>query len=294
MKRILITGGHGFIGRNIAEKLGGDDLLFLPASGELDLLDRTAVADYLQRNRITHVIHAAVYNQKRRDLDPAGDLSANLRMFFHLAEHGPELEKLIYLGSGAEFDKRYPVVLAEEDAVGKTLPLLNDYALSKYVMNLHARSSANLYNLRLFGVFGPYEDWRTCFISNLCCKALHDLPLTIRRECRFDFLYVDDLMAPLRWVLDGTPRFHDYNVCTGRPVLLSDIAKLVCRVAGKDLPIQFLADGMGLEYTGSPARLQAEVPSFEPTPLETAVARLYQFYVEHPALCNTELLKFTR
>ena len=293
MKHILVTGGHGFIGRNIGEKLGGDYKLYLPASQELDLLNREAVTEYLHQNQITHVIHAAVYNQRRRDVNPEGDLSANLRMFFHLVEHAPKLEKLIYLGSGAEFDKRYPVTMAQESDFGKTIPMLNDYALSKYLMNLQARSSENLYNLRLFGVFGPYEDWRTCFISNLCCKALHNLPLTIRRECWFDFMYVDDLMEPLRWVLEGTPRFHDYNVCTGKPVLLSDIAKLVCKVAGKELPIQFLSEGMGLEYTGCPARLNEEMP-FITTSLEESIVRLYHFYAENPSICDVEILRDTR
>ena len=293
MRRVLITGGHGFIGRNLAEKLGGDYDLYLPSSGELDLLDREAVADYLHRNHITHVIHTAVYNQRRRNISQDRELSANLHMFFALAEHASELEKLIYLGSGAEFDKRRPIVLAEETDFGDRLPLMNDYGLSKYLMNLQARVSDNIYNLRLFGVFGPYEDWRTCFISNLCCKALHDLPLTIRRECRFDFLYVDDLVEPLRWMLEENPHFHDYNLCTGRPVLLSDIAKLVCRTAGKDLPIQMLADGMALEYTGSPARLQSELP-FPITPLEAAIYRLYRFYAGRPGLCNIEVLRITR
>lgn len=294
MKHILITGGHGFIGRNIGEKLEGDYALYLPTSQELDLLDRASVTRYLHQNHITHVIHAAVYNQRRREVDPDADLSANLRMFFHLAEHAPELEKLIYFGSGAEFDKRYPIVLAEESDVGKTLPMLNDYSLSKYLMNLHTRNSSNIYNLRLFGVFGPYEDWRTCFISNLCCKAIHNLPLTIRRECRFDFMYVDDLIRPLQWVLEGSPRFRDYNVCTGMPVLLSQIAHTVCQVAEKELPIYFLSEGVDKEYTGSSLRLRDELPTFLVTPLEDAITKLYRFYLEHLELCDEEILKFTK
>ena len=293
MKRVLLTGGSGFIGRNIAVELGGDYELRLPTSQELDLIDREAVGAYLRRHRITHVIHTAVYDRRRRERDPERDLRANLSMFFHLVEHEEELERIVYLGSGAEFDKRRSIVLAEETALGRSVPLLNDYGLSKYLMALHAKTSKKIYDLRLFGVYGPYEDWRTCFISNLCCKALYGLPLTIRQECHFDFMYVDDLMGPLRWALEGAPRFHDYNVCTGRPVLLSDIARLVCRVAGKDLPIQILSGGMGLEYTGSPARLRAELP-FELTPLEDGVARLYRFYEEHPEVCDVDTLKRTK
>lgn len=293
MNRVLITGASGFIGRNLAEKLNGAYELFLPSSRELDLLDEAAVGEYLRSNQITHVIHTAVFNRHRRERYPERELGDNLRMFFHLAQHASELEKLIYLGSGAEFDKRRPIVLAEESAFGERLPLMNEYGLSKYLMNLQARASYNIYNLRLFGVFGPWEDWRTCFPSNLCCKALHGLPLTIRRECRFDFLYVDDLIGPLRWALEKKPRFHDYNLCSGRPVLLSDIAKLVCRAAGRDLPIHILAEGMAQEYTGSPERLRAEFP-FSVTPLERAIPELYRFYTEHPELCDVEVLRDTR
>ena len=133
LKRVLITGGHGFIGRNLAEKLCDDYDLYLPSSEELDLLDQSAVADYLSQNRITHVIHTAVYNQRRRNISRDRELSANLHMFFTLAEHASELEKLIYLGSGAEYDKRRPIVMAEESAIGECLPLMNDYGLSKYL-----------------------------------------------------------------------------------------------------------------------------------------------------------------
>ena len=100
-------------------------------------------------------------------------------------------------------DKTRPICQADEEEVGRSIPLLNDYSLSKYLMNLQARQSENIYNLRLFGVYGPYEDWKTCFISNLCAKAVHSLPLTVRQECVFDFLLVDDLVQPVRSLLEA-------------------------------------------------------------------------------------------
>ena len=74
---------------------------------------------------------------------------------------------------------------------------------------------------------------------------------------------------------------------------MSDIAKLVCQTAGKDLPIQMLADGMAMEYTGSPERLQSEL-AFPITTLENAVDLLYHFYEENPSICDVEVLKTTR
>lgn len=52
----------------------------------------------------------------------------------------------------------------------------------------------NIYNMRLFGVYGPYEDWSSCFISNICCKTIFNVPLSMRQNCIFSYIYVEDLV----------------------------------------------------------------------------------------------------
>ncbi len=47
--------------------------------------------------------------------------------------------------------------------------------------------------LRLFGVFGPHEDYAIRFISNAICKALFGLPITLRQNRTFSYLFIDDL-----------------------------------------------------------------------------------------------------
>lgn len=275
--KILLTGGGGFIGRNILEQLGSVGCFFAPSSRELDLLDRVAVERFLKENRITHVIHSAVFNDKRRLTAAGSEITANLKMFYNLVEHAATLEKIIYFGSGAEYDKRYPVASAKETDFGSRIPLLNDYGMSKYLMNLEARNSSNIYNLRLFGVFGKHEDWKSSFVSNLCCKAVFDLPLTIRQECVFDFIHVDRLMPVVQWFLDNEPRYHDYNVCSAKPCLLRKIAQLVKTVSGKNIDVVILNEGMNLEYTGSRDRLELECPMDE-IQMSSDIEALYRYY----------------
>lgn len=293
MKRILLTGGNGFIGRNIREKLDEQYTIFSPSSQELDLLDRQAVTRYLQENKISDVIHCAVYSQKRRDKNPDADFSANMKMFFHLAEHSHYLDKIIYFGSGAEFDKSLSIYQVVEQEFGRSIPLLNDYGLSKYLMNLYARQSENIYNLRLFGVYGPYEDWRTCFISNLCCKSVYGLPLTVRQECVFDFLYIDDLMQPIQSLLESKPLYHDYNLCSGNPVRLTKIAEIVRKISGKDLEVQIFNPGENLEYTGCPECFRKEY-GLHLTSLEQGIQKLYSFYESSKDSIDREVLQQTK
>ncbi len=279
MKRILLTGGNGFIGRNIKEQLSEEYEFFAPTSKELDLLDVQAIGAYLKKNNITDIIHSAIYNQKRRNVNAEIDLSVNLKMFYNLVEYVHHLDKMIYFGSGAEYDKRFPIHMVTEEEFGKRIPLMNDYGLSKYLMNLEARSSKNIYNLRLFGVYGKYEDAKTYFMSHLCQCALKEVPLLIRQECIFDFLDVDDLREPVKYFLENTPKYHDYNICSSEAIKLSEIAHIVNTISGKKLDIKFLKEGVGLEYTGNNHRFCSEIKrEWLVTNIEQGIERLYYYY----------------
>lgn len=61
MKTILLTGGNGFIGRNIRESFLMEkyNILF-PSSRELNLSDENSVDDYFKQHTVDIVIHAAV------------------------------------------------------------------------------------------------------------------------------------------------------------------------------------------------------------------------------------------
>lgn len=292
-KRILLTGAgpHGFIGRNLAPALRERYTVFTPSSRELDLCDYDGLARYVETRRVDMVIHGAA--QSMIHAGPEDAMRHDLQMFFNLDKLSGRLDKVLYFGSGAEFDKRFPMEHIREEEIGRSIP--NEYyGLEKYIMTLHTRESRNIYNLRLFGVFGKYEHWQSKFISNLCCKAVYDLPLTIRQNCMFDFLYVEDLPAVVIWFLEHQPKYHDYNVCTGRPVDLVSIAHTVLECTGKDLPVLVAKDGWNLAYTADNSRLLAEYGPLQLHDLRAAVLNLYAYYLTIKDLIPCHVLKETR
>ncbi|MEK3704945.1 NAD(P)-dependent oxidoreductase [Paenibacillus sp. FSL R7-0198] len=293
MKRLWITGAgpNGFIGRNLKEHLEKTHQVFVTSSTELDLCNLDQVMRFIDKNRINCVIHAATYT--KRNLNPGAELDANLKMFYNLEFCHNQLEKIIYLGSGAEFDKGQGIDLVSEDEIGRSIPD-NAYGFGKYVMNHATRNSENIYNLRLFGVYGKYENWRTTFISNLCCKAIFDLPLSIRQDCSFDFLYIDDIFPVVDWFLENSPAFHDYNVCTSAPYDLTEIARIVLDVARKDLPIVLLNNGRNMNYTGANNRLRDEMPGFSPMNLRSGIELLYNWYNQNRELIDYNVLIQTK
>ncbi|MGA9415183.1 MAG: NAD-dependent epimerase/dehydratase family protein, partial [Terriglobales bacterium] len=93
--RILITGGSGFIGRNLASQLASSYEVVAPASSELDLLNASAVGEYLGAQRFDVVVHAATTRSNRGLGAPPDLLDRNCRMFFNLARHSSRFGKMI-------------------------------------------------------------------------------------------------------------------------------------------------------------------------------------------------------
>ncbi|HUK78458.1 MAG TPA: NAD(P)-dependent oxidoreductase [Thermoleophilia bacterium] len=274
---ILVTGGSGFIGRNLLETLGERWRLLAPPHGELELLDDGQVARYLESHDVGVVVHCAVRPGHRNAADPSAQLERNLRMFANLARCRDSYRRLIFVSSGAVYDQRHSRPRLPETAFGEHVPV-DEHGFSKYLCAAYAATRPDIVELRPFGVFGPYEDYAIRFISNAICKTLADLPVTLRQDRRFDYTPVGDLARVIERFFTHDPRHGAYNVSAPETWRLLELAHLVVRLSGKDVPVVVANEGMGAEYSGDGARLRDELPDLEHTPIELAVARLYDWY----------------
>ena len=278
MKRILLTGGTGFIGRHLLEGLKGEYEVTAPTRQQLNLLDADAVLACLESGKYDVVIHCATQNASRNAAEPKDAvLERTLRMFFNLLRGEEHFGQLLYFGSGAEFDKSQGIRFVAEDSFGERVPQ-DGYGFAKYIMNQAALHSDKITNLRLFGCFGEYEDWEIRFISNAICKALHGLPVTLRQNTIFDYLYVQDIIPVVQYFIENTPRLRHYNLCSGRRIDLLGIVPLIEQATGRKLQVHVAAKGLNLEYTASNARLMDELPWLRFTPLDEAIGKLYRWY----------------
>lgn len=277
---ILLTGAGGFIGRNILEAFSERYTIFAPGSRELDLTDERAVSGFFAANRIDAVIHCAVRPGHRNAKDPSSQLYTNTRMFFNIVRHADKFGKMIFLGSGAVYDVRNPMAKVKEGYFDTHVPA-DEHGFSKYIIAKYAEKTEHVIKLRLFGVFGRYEDYAIRFISNAICKAQFDLPITLRQNRRFDYLYVDDLIPVLEHFIHNESWYASYNVTPDNAVELLDIARMVRERSGRDIPIVVDRPGMGPEYSGDNSRLREEIPGIGFTPIAEAIDRLYCWYEEN-------------
>jgi UDP-glucose 4-epimerase len=289
--KVLVTGAGGFIGRNLVGHFSPNHRVAAPARCELDLLDAVAVRRYLEEERFDVVVHAASARSNRA-LGAAPDmLGRNCRMFFNLARNAPVFGRMLFLSSGAVYDRACVPPMVTEEQFDERVPG-EDYGFSKYVCAKSIRPDGEVYELRLFGVFGPYEDWRVRFISNACCRAVWDLPVVMRRNVFFDYLDVADLAYVVERFFSGRFRHRHYNVTTGRRVDLKTLAAEVVEVSGKGLQIVVREEGLGSEYSAANRRLLGEMPDLRFRERKDSIARLYTWYAARKAEIDPELLRF--
>lgn len=277
-KRVFLSGGTGFIGRNMIEQLGGKHDISAPGRGELDMLDAAAVERYLKTNDFDVVVHAANIGGNKKDPGPQNMAELNMRMFFNLARCSGSFGRMVHFGSGAEYGKQEPIVMAKEEDFGWRMPA-DSYGFYKYVCSKHIEKADNITCLRIFGCYGKYEDYDYKFISNAICRALLGMPIKIaNRNVRFSYIHIDDFVRIVDHFIGRGGKHRFYNATPDEAVDLLSIAEAVKEAAGGGPEIAVKNPGMGPEYTGSNARLRQELGEFRFTPMKEGVAKLYEWY----------------
>lgn len=281
MKRVLLLGVGGFIGKSLYEHLSQNNDLEInaPTFEQLNLLNESSVKLCLQEKYYDVVINAAIYNPNIDPYSPIPEIEQDLRMFLILEKYHDLYDKMLYFGSGAEFDKTKDIVSVKEDDFINELPK-TQYGMAKYTIGRIIEKSDNIYSLRIFGLFGEKEGYRFKFISGACAKAVKNIPISIRQNVYFDYLYIKDFCRIVEWFIFNKPVYHTYNVCSGQKYSLLELASIVKEVSKKDIPIFVCKEGLATEYTASNERLIVEMLNFSFTNIKVAIKHLYDYYKE--------------
>lgn len=292
MKKVLITGAKGFIGSHLAESFKGKYQLYNYDFEDLNLLEMEAVGRFLREERFDVIIHTATWTDTRVSPRPQSEvLTNNLKMFFNLVRCHRDFGKLIYYGSGAEYGRENLPAKVTEDYFKTVIPQ-DVYGLSKFIMAQYALTSANIFELIPFAVFGPGEDFRIRFISNACCRQIFDLPITIRQNAVYDYLYIDDLVKITEWFVNHTPPEHRYHLCFGKPYDFYSLAEIIQKFSSKKKKIRVRKTGLGLEYSGSNLKLKKLIPGLRLTKMEEAISLTYEWYLKNKAKISKNELSF--
>lgn len=189
--------------------------------------------------------------------------------------------RVIYVGSCAEYGRVPEGHLAHED---DPVAPLEGYGASKAAGALLGRTLAAARGLRfvharVFGVYGPGEPGYRLIPSLVGALSRKErVPLTPGAQVR-DFMFVEDCARALARLGTATALLHDvYNVCTGRPASVAEVARAVARAVGApeaqlDFGARPYREGESMWMVGDPARLLADTGFAPEVPLEAGIRR---------------------
>lgn len=245
---ILITGGNGYIARNLTRLLSMKGFNILsPSHSELDICNLQNLRHYLSKHKIECIIHTATKGGKRNVPDTYEDFVSNITMFENIVEVADENIKIISFGSGAEFDRRKNICLARTSDIFESWPI-DPYGLSKNIIS--RRSTINMWVLRLFGCFN-YDENDSRFIKNSILRVKEGLPIEIHQNRKMDFFFLDDIIPVIKAILSNENIARHINLVYNTKYSLSSIANLIHTHMGTDHDqVNIIHKELGNDYTG--------------------------------------------
>ncbi len=252
MASVLITGGQGFIGTNLANELRErghetwrSDILHSADSQFI----RCDVCSYRQLERIFRehkfdfVYHAAAeYGRWNGEAHYENLWRTNAVGTKNILNAQKEFGfRMIFFGS-AEVYGDYDGVMTEDVMNKIPIKQMNDYALTKWVNELQILNSAEMdatetVRVRLFNVYGPHEHYSPYrgVVPVFVYRALHGLPYTVHKGHKRTFEFVEDICRSFANIIDNFHSGEVYNLGSEKQYTIEELSELVMKHTGGNL-----------------------------------------------------------
>ena len=304
MKKILLTGGSGLVGRNIQEHSSADKWEILtPSRKELDLTDLSSVSQWVKNHQPDIIIHAAglVGGIKANIQDPVKFLDVNVSMGRNIimVARDCNVTKLINLGSSCMYPKSIHSPLTEEKLMaGKLEPTNEGYALAKlFTTKLCQYISTENSNMQFktmipCNVYGKHDNFNleTAHLLPAIIQKIHTAKVnnlntvsvwgdgTVRRE----FLYAEDLADAILLAVEDLHKIPNImNIGFGLDYSVNEYYKTVAEVMNwKGTLVHDLSMPIGMMQKLNGIDRQKKWGWTAQTSLKVGIKKTYQYFLE--------------
>jgi UDP-glucose 4-epimerase len=315
-KRVLITGGLGFIGSNLARELAAAgarvtvvDSLIPEYGGNLHNLEGAPpgitvnIADVRDRHSMRYLV---------RDRDVLFNLAGQTSHLDSMRDPFTDLDinvtaQLFILEACREVNPGIDVVFASTRQIygrPQYLPVDEKHAIKPVDVNGVSKNAGEQFHLLYHGVYGlktrvlrltntygprmRVKDARQTFLGLWIKQVLTGQPIEVWGGDQLrDFNYVDDVVAALMQVVaDETTVGQVYNLGSAERICLRDLAQLLVRVAGqgifetREFPPERRRIDIGDYYSDS-AKIQAAIGWRPTVSLADGLERTVRYFREH-------------
>ena len=306
-KRLLLSGGSGFLGARVRERLeaAGAAEVFVPRRSEFDLTEHEAVVRAYDAARPDTVVHLAAEVGgigANRD-NPGRFFYANMAMGLHMIEEARlrEVEKFVQVGTVCSYPKHTPVPFTEDELWNGYPEETNaPYGVAKKALLVMLQGYREQYALNgvylmPVNLYGPGD--------NFDLHSSHVIPALIRKceEARIsgaghvdcwgtgsasrEFLYVDDCAEAIAAATERLDGPEPVNVGAASEITIKDLTETIARLTGFEGRLRWdpsKPDGQprrALDTSRARERFGFEAS----TSLEDGLRRTIDWYREHGA-----------
>ena len=297
-RSVLITGGAGFIGSHIADRLvescqvtvldnlSSGSREYVPAEAELikaDIRDESALKDALQG--VDTVFHQAALVSVTESVErPIESHEINLDATLKLLELAPDSADILLASSTAIYGEPTSLPVDEAEPKAPASPYGLDKLSADHFFRLyHQLYDLNTTALRYFNVYGPRQRSGQYggVISIFVDQALSGEPITVHGDGTQtrDFVHVDDIVDANIRAAKATTGGEAFNIGTGTEVSILELAETVREMVDVDVEITHESARSGdIDRSRSDISKAKRELDFSPTvALEDGIERLIEY-----------------
>ena len=260
-KRVVVTGGAGFLGRNVVRKLEERRCreVFVPRSQDYDLVQMEAVERLYVDARPDIVVHLAgrVGGIGASMRNPGSFFYENLMMGVQLMEQGRlhSIEKFVAIGTVCAYPKFTPLPFKEDDIWNGYPEETNaPYGLAKKILLVQSQAYRQQYDFNAIyllpvNLYGPGDNFDPDYSHVIPALIKKVFDAKKKGEGKIvawgsgkptrEFLYVEDAAEGILLATENYNKPEPVNLGAGFEISIKALAELICELAGFDGRIEW-------------------------------------------------------